>query len=160
MHVAFLDRDGTLVHEPEDGLVRPDDLRVLPGVYETLKELKANGYVLVMVTNQDFTKSPQHEPFFHETQEILLGLLREQGIVFDHVFLCPHSPTDGCPCRKPRTGMVDAFLRDNEIDKARSFVAGDREANDGGLAAGIGVRYVRVSGGKFPSYEELAGAGA
>lgn len=155
MKVAFIDRDGTLVYEPPDGLVRPDAVRILPGVLPALTFLKAHGYVLVMVTNQDFTKSADHEPFFHQTQKILIDQLAKEGILFDEIFLCPHSPTDGCGCRKPKTGMVDDFLQQNAIDLSQSFVLGDREENDGGLAKNLGVRFVKVEKGEFPAVEVL-----
>ncbi len=144
MKVAFIDRDGTLVFEPKDGLVRPDDLRILPGVIEGLKALKAAGYTIVMVTNQDFAKSADHAPFFDQTQIMLKDILKKEGIVFDQIFLCPHSPGAGCDCRKPKPGMVTKFLSENNIDKKASMVIGDRPEADGGLAENIGVRYVKV----------------
>lgn len=159
MRVAFLDRDGTLIFEPADGLVRPSEFRILPGVPEALLELKEAGYALVMVTNQDFTRPEDPQECFETTQRMLLAVLAEEGIAFDAIFLCPHPKDAGCPCRKPKTGMVDAFLRENDIDKSASFVVGDRPENDGGLAANIGVRYVRVGpNGAFPRAAEILAA--
>jgi imidazoleglycerol-phosphate dehydratase/histidinol-phosphatase len=156
MKVAFIDRDGTLVYEPKDGLVRPDDLRILPGVIDALKGLKAKGYQLVMVTNQDFTKTTDHSPFFDITQKMLIEQLAKEGVAFDTIFLCPHSPTDGCNCRKPKPGMVTQYLKDNLIDRKTSIMVGDREEADGGLAKAIGVRYVKVGpNGQFASIETL-----
>ena len=52
--VLFIDRDGTLVIEPEDQQVdRLDKVRFVPGVFAGLQALKAAGYRFVMVTNQD-----------------------------------------------------------------------------------------------------------
>lgn len=151
MHVAFLDRDGTLIHEPQDGLVRPEGFRVLPNVIEGLKSLKAQGYALVMITNQSFLGSSKRQQCFEDTQKMLFAALRAEGLVFDFVFLCPHSEEECCNCRKPKTGMVDAFLRTHEIDKARSIVVGDRESADGGFAKAIGVKFLKMeSNGTFP----------
>ncbi len=156
MKAAFIDRDGTLIYEPADGLVRPQDFRVLPGVYETLKALKLNGFTLVMVTNQHFKKSADHEPFFHETQEMLATVLRDHGLEFDYYFLCPHGIDENCTCRKPKTGMVDEFLKKHDIDLSKSVVIGDREENDGGLAKNLCVRYVKVGpNGNFATYQEV-----
>ncbi len=151
MDVAFFDRDGTLVYEPPDGLVRPEGFRVLPGVIEGLKTLKAQGYTLVMITNQSFYGDVSRIKCFEDTQELLFAALKAGGLAFDFVFLCPHSEGEGCNCRKPKTGMVDEFLREHEIDKERSVVVGDRESADGGFGKAIGVRFVKMeSNGIFP----------
>ncbi len=151
MHVAFLDRDGTLIFEPSDGLVCPEHFRVLPGVVEGLQFVRAKGFTLVMITNQSFYGDASRIRCFEQTQEMLFVALRALGLAFDFVFLCPHSEGEGCNCRKPKTGMVDEFLREHAIDKERSLVIGDRESADGGIAKAIGVRYVKMeSNGTFP----------
>lgn len=152
MHIAFLDRDGTLIYEPNDGLVRPEHFRVLSGVIEGLKSLKTQGFTLVMITNQSFYGDASRIRCFEETQEMLFAALKNAGLAFDFIFLCPHSEGEGCNCRKPKTGMVDQFLLEHTIDKVRSLVIGDRESADGGLAKAIGVRYIKMeSNGQFPS---------
>lgn len=153
MHVAFLDRDGTLIHEPPDGLARPESFQILPNVFEGLRALRAQGYALVMITNQRFSVLPEWQACFEETQRMLFAALKNEGLFFDEVFLCPHVDEDHCNCRKPKTGMVDRFLREHSIDKARSLVVGDRPSADGGIAAAIGVRYVAMQkNGAFPTF--------
>ena len=150
MKIAFLDRDGTLIYEPPDGLVRPEDFRMLPGVIDGLKKLRKDGFTIVMITNQDFNKM-RAEEYFGKTQDMLIATLEEEGVAFDHIFMCPHAEYENCACRKPRTGMVDEFLKMNVIDRSQSFVCGDRLKNDGGLATNLGVRYVAMaSNGQFP----------
>ena len=52
--ILFVDRDGTLIFEPEDFQVDLlSKIRLLPGVIQALTKLKDSGYLLVMVTNQD-----------------------------------------------------------------------------------------------------------
>ncbi len=57
---AFLDRDGTLIFEPQDTFQvdSVEKLRVLDGVINGLKELISLGYELLMVTNQDGLGTP------------------------------------------------------------------------------------------------------
>ena len=154
MKVTFLDRDGTLIYEPPDGLVQPEDFQILPGVIDTLRELQSHGHCLVMITNQDFSKGDRES--FDTTQEMLLREFDKAGITFDKLFVCPHSPEDNCSCRKPKTGMVDTFLQENTVDLSVSVVVGDRESADGGLAQNIGVRYYKMeSNGKFPTLKQL-----
>ena len=132
MKVAFVDRDGTLIFEPEDGLVRPEDYRILPGVIDGLKKLQDEGFVLAMVTNQNFLLGKYHEECFEKTQEMLIADLAEEGIEFDHIFLCPHAAEENCGCRKPKTGMVE-----------QSLMFGDRET-DREFAENIGVEFAKL----------------
>jgi imidazoleglycerol-phosphate dehydratase/histidinol-phosphatase len=143
--VLFIDRDGTLIEEPPDEQVdRLEKIRFLPGVIAALIELARAGFRFVMISNQDGlgTESfPRGD--FERCQAFILQLLRSQGIEFDAVFICPHLPGDGCECRKPRTGLLDDYLRRTAIDRERSAVIGDRDS-DLQLAANIGLRGLRV----------------
>src|SRR5688572_9167355 len=112
MKVAFLDRDGTLVYEPPlTKHVTVEDFRILPGAIEGLQKLRNEGYALVIVSNQ--AAAPRYdirEHNFWATQKRLEEELAKHDIQFDAVFVCLHLPIDHCPCRKPKTGMVDDFL--------------------------------------------------
>ena len=145
MKVAFIDRDGVLIFEPQDDF-QVDSLekyRILPDVIDGLKELIDQGYKLVMVTNQNGigTESFPEEDFLL-VQNKLLEDLRNEGIEFEKVFVCPHFAEDGCACRKPKTGMVDEFLKEIDLDKA-SFMIGDRDT-DLQFAENIGVRGFKI----------------
>jgi imidazoleglycerol-phosphate dehydratase/histidinol-phosphatase len=140
---AFIDRDGTLIYEPQDTFVvdSVDSLRILPGVFETLKYLQDQGYALVMVTNQDGlgTKSFPSR-IFNAVQEALMSRLKKHEINFDEVLICPHWPDDNCSCRKPKTGLVDRL---DDIDKASSVVIGDRQT-DIEFAKNLAVKAIKV----------------
>lgn len=143
--IAFLDRDGTLILEPADQQVdQLDKVALVPGVIPALLRLKEAGYEFVMVTNQDgLGTSSFPETDFRRVQDFLLDLFASQGITFSEVFVCPHTPADGCQCRKPRTGLLKTFLRTTSLDRERSFVAGDR-ATDIELAQNLGLEGVLI----------------
>jgi imidazoleglycerol-phosphate dehydratase/histidinol-phosphatase len=143
--VLFIDRDGTLVEEPGDEQVDSlAKIRLLPGVIPALLELKAAGYRFVLVSNQDGLGTETFpEPTFHEPQDFIRTLFASQGIDFDAEFFCPHRLADGCDCRKPKTGLLTEYLRDNPIDLEHSYVIGDRET-DLQLAANLGIAGLRV----------------
>ncbi len=141
----FIDRDGTLVEEPPDEQVDSlEKIRFLPGVFAALSELKRRGYRFVMVTNQDGLGTPSlPHADFEKPQEFILEAFRSQGIEFEAILVCPHFRTDGCACRKPKTGLVEEFLRGGSVDLAASAVIGDRDT-DLELATNMGVRGFRV----------------
>ncbi len=153
---AFLDRDGCLIFEPQDTyqIDSLNKLKILEGVIAGLQELKKRGYALIMISNQDglgTSSFPQNS--FDTPQEKMLNIFRDKGVIFDQIFICPHLPNDGCNCRKPKTGLVDEFLRNANIDKSLSFVCGDRDS-DRQFAKNIGIRFFRIeTNGNF--YEAI-----
>ena len=129
--IIFLDRDGTIIFEPEDFQVDAiAKVQLVPGVILSLSRLIDYGYALVMVTNQDGLGSNSFpETQFTEAHEYILDLFKSQGIEFKDVFICPHFETDNCDCRKPATGLITGFLAQNNIDPQRSYVIGDRDTD-------------------------------
>jgi imidazoleglycerol-phosphate dehydratase / histidinol-phosphatase len=144
--ILFLDRDGTLIEEPSDEQVDSlEKLRLLPDVIAALQELQRAGYRLVMVSNQDGLGSERYpQAQFERVQDFLLQLLASQGIAFDAVFICPHFADEQCECRKPRLGLVQRYLAEHSLDRARSAMIGDRET-DLQFAHELGIRGLRVS---------------
>lgn len=144
--VLFIDRDGTLIEEPDDFQVDAlQKIRLVRGVIPALLELRHHGYRFVMVSNQDGLGSeafPQAD--FDVCHAHTLQLFNSQDIHFDEIFICPHRPDDNCECRKPRTGLLTRYLAATDIDLAGSAVIGDR-ATDMELAGRIGVRGLLVN---------------
>jgi imidazoleglycerol-phosphate dehydratase/histidinol-phosphatase len=155
--ILFVDRDGTLIEEPADHQVDSlDKIRFMPGVFAALTELRQRGLRLVMVTNQDGLGTPSFpRPTFEAPHEFILQAFRSQGIEFDAVFVCPHFPADGCECRKPRTGLVQDFIRDADVDLEGSAMVGDRET-DLEFARNLGLRglLVRRNGSAAETWPE------
>ena len=144
--ILFIDRDGTLIHEPDDFQVDAlDKVRLVEDVIPSLLEIKDHGYSFVMVSNQDGLGTdafPQAD--FDAPQALTMDLFASQGIRFDEVFICPHLPEDQCDCRKPRTGLLTRYLAATAIDLASSAVIGDRQT-DMDLAGRIGVDGILVN---------------
>jgi imidazoleglycerol-phosphate dehydratase/histidinol-phosphatase len=117
----------------------------MPGVIPALLELKRAGFAFVVVTNQDGLGTPGFpRESFDIAHRFILDLFGSQGIEFEAVFLCPHFKREDCACRKPKLGMIQAFLDANEIDKSHSFMIGDRDT-DLEFAANLGVQGVRIT---------------
>ncbi len=140
--VLFIDRDGTLALEPGDfQLDSLEKLVFYPGVFTYLGRIaREMDYELVMVTNQDGlgTESFPEEDFW-PTHHFLLKCFENEGVKFHEVLIDKSFPADNAPTRKPRTGLLTAYLDDSKYDRSRSFVIGDR-LTDMELAKNLGSK--------------------
>jgi len=127
--VLFIDRDGTLALEPKDyQLDAIEKLEFYPEVFTYLRKIaKELDYELVMVTNQDGlgTKSFPEDTFW-PTHNFLLKAFENEGIQFDSIFIDKSLPAENATTRKPRTGLLTAYLDESKYDLQSSFVIGDR----------------------------------
>lgn len=137
----FVDRDGTIIKEPDDYQVDSlDKLALVEGVIPALLALQQAGWCLVMVSNQDgLGSSAFPQANFQPPHDLMLQILSSQGVYFDSIHICPHMPDAGCECRKPRTGLVADWLRREDWNRTDSYVIGDRET-DRQLAENMGLR--------------------
>ena len=119
--ILFVDRVGTLIEEPPDEQVDAlEKIRFMPDVFEAMRQAKAAGFRLAMVTNQDGLGTASFpKADFEGAHQFMLDAFSSQGIEFDAVFLCPHFPKDSCECRKPKTRLVEDYVRDRGMDAAR-----------------------------------------
>jgi D-glycero-D-manno-heptose 1,7-bisphosphate phosphatase len=147
---VFLDRDGTLNQAVvRDGQPFPpstaSELEIVPDAKEVLQELKAQGFKLLVVTNQpDVAKGITTRA---AVEEINRKLASELPV--DQIFVCYHQDRDGCDCRKPKPGMLLEGAREYDVDLAESFMVGDRW-RDVEAGQNAGCRTVFIDGG----YEE------
>ncbi len=138
--VLFLDRDGTLIIEPEDKQIDSfEKLELVEGVIPALLQLKAAGYEFVIVSNQDGLGTASN-PFenFQPPHDKMLSLFASQGIGFAAEHIDPHFESDDSPNRKPGIGMLLDYLKSGDLDLKDSWVIGDRET-DMQLAENMGI---------------------
>ncbi|MCS5710407.1 bifunctional histidinol-phosphatase/imidazoleglycerol-phosphate dehydratase HisB [Candidatus Berkiella aquae] len=155
--ILFIDRDGTLIVEPQDYQVDSlDKLTLLPGVISALLSFIDAGYRLVMVTNQDglgTTDYPEND--FNQVQKVLLNVFSSQGITFDAIRVCRHFEQDKCRCRKPEIGLVLDYLNSQKIDRENSYVIGDR-LTDLALADNMGIKGLQLGQGDNKTWQAIA----
>ena len=136
----FIDRDGTLIHEPEDYQVDAlDKVTWVDHVIPSLLKLKQAGYRFVMVSNQDGLGTDSFpEDTFWPAHKMIQQVLSSQGIEFEEELIDPTLPEDNAPTRKPGVGMVLHYLSNPDWDRERSWVIGDRRT-DLELAENMGI---------------------
>jgi D-glycero-D-manno-heptose 1,7-bisphosphate phosphatase len=124
---VFLDRDGVInrpvveagrPYPPPD----PGALELLPGVGDALARLKRAGFRLVVVTNQpDIARGTQRR----EVVDAMHARLAVE-LPIDEFRVCDHDDGDGCACRKPKPGLLEASAREARVLLSASFMVGDR----------------------------------
>lgn len=146
--ILFIDRDGTLIVEPEDEQIDSlEKLELIPGVIPALLELATAGYEFVIVSNQDGLGTESYPTEDYEIpQRKMMQLFESQGIQFSDVLIDPHFEHENAPTRKPNIGMVLDYLKSGELDLGDSWVIGDRET-DLQLAENMGIRGLRLGDG-------------
>ncbi|AWB25237.1 HAD family hydrolase [Methylobacterium currus] len=142
--LVFLDRDGTLIVE-RHYLGDPAGVTLEDGVAEGLHHLRGARARIAVVTNQSGIARGYFTPAAVAAvhAEVDRQLARE-GLHLDGWYLCPHGPQDGCRCRKPAPGLVEAACRDLACDPAGCFVIGDK-SSDVDLATRVGGTGILVS---------------
>lgn len=140
----FIDRDGTIIKEPADEQIDSlEKLEFVPGAISGLRSLMNRGYELVMVSNQDGLGTASFpEETFWPAHNRMLSTLEGEGVRFDDILIDRSFPADNAPTRKPRTGMLTAYLG-GDYDLATSFVIGDR-MTDIELARNLGARGILI----------------
>ncbi len=143
---VLLDRDGTLNIE-RHYISDPDLVELYPGAGAALRELRAKGFGLAVVTNQSGIARGLIRPDQLERVHARLAeLLEAEGVTLDGIYVCPHGPDSDCDCRKPRPGLVAQAVRDFGFAPADSFVIGDKGI-DIDLGRGVGAATVLVRSG-------------
>jgi|TARA_B110000495_G_scaffold6389_1_gene4757 imidazoleglycerol-phosphate dehydratase/histidinol-phosphatase len=128
--ILFIDRDGTLVEEPEldKQLDSFEKLCFFPGVFKYLNKIsKELDFELVMVTNQDGLGTDSFsEITFWPVQNFIINSFKNEEVGFFKIHIDKSFENENSNYRKPRTGMLTEYIEDINIDMQNSFVIGDR----------------------------------
>lgn len=146
----FIDRDGTLIIEPQDEQIDSlEKLEYLPKVFRNMHFIAKNlSYELVIVSNQDGLGTASYpEETFWPVHNKMLKAFENEGVVFNDILIDRHFPHDNAPTRKPGTGMMGKYM-DGAYDLANSFVIGDR-LTDIQLAKNLGAKSILINDGSL-----------
>ena len=135
---VFFDRDGVVTRAivREGRAYAPltlEDFVVLPEAVEAVSQVRRAGFLVIVVTNQpEIARGELSWSTLTAMHQHLRAL-----VPVDAIYVCPHDPTDGCNCHKPRPGLLEQAARQWNLDLSNSFLIGDRWRDMGaGRAAG------------------------
>lgn len=154
--ILFIDRDGTILVEPpiDYQIDKLEKFAFVDGALTSLSKIrKYTNFEFVMVSNQDGLGTQSFpEDRFWPYQNIMTQALKSVGVEFDDVLIDPSFEADNSPNRKPRTGMLQKYINNDNYDISQSLVIGDRPT-DVMLAKNLGCKAIYL--GSEPLGQEL-----
>lgn len=164
----LLDRDGVI--NVDHGYVHHcDRFEFIDGIFELCRAAAANGYRLIVVTNQaGIGRGYYSEHQFHRLTAWMCDRFLKEGAPIDKVYFSPFHPTKGVGkykkddiSRKPRPGRILLAQRDFDLDLANSILIGDKATDiEAGVAASVGTNILfskRPSKGLTSQPSEIIG---
>ena len=128
----FLDRDG-IINFDEGYVTSLKDFRILPGVFETVKQFQDKGYLLIIISNQGgVSRKLYKQENVEEIHEHLLNEFQKYGIKISEIYYCIHHPLSDsgkCICRKPDSLMLEKAIARFNVDKSKSYFIGDKDTD-------------------------------
>ncbi len=124
---VFLDRDGVVnkalvVNGKPYSPRLVEEVEIIPGVVQSVFELKNAGFEVIVVTNQpDIARKKITVEIIKEIHDFIR---KETGII--DFYFCPHDDIDNCQCRKPKVGLITQAAIDLKINLNQSYLVGDR----------------------------------
>lgn len=144
--VLFIDRDGTLIKEPEDEQIDSfEKLVFYPKVFTYLSKIaKELDFEIVMITNQDGLGTNVYpENTFWPVHNFIIQSFENEGVIFKEQFIDRTFAKDNAPTRKPNTGLLTKYFTE-DYDLENSYVIGDR-LTDIELAKNLGSKGVFIN---------------
>ena len=127
---VFLDRDGVINKNKDDYVKNISELEIFPFISESIKKLQSVGFKIIVITNQSaINRGLMTETHLNKIHEKIQSFLIQHNTKIDYFYYCPHTPTENCSCRKPKTGLLLKAIDDFSIDINNSWFIGDRDSD-------------------------------
>ena len=148
MPLLVLDRYGVINEDSEDYIRSLADWHPIPGSIAAIADLSRAGFTIVIATNQSgLSRGLFNLGDLEAIHGKMSELVEEQGGQIAGVFYCPHLPQEGCSCRKPATGLLEAIETELGESPRGAIFIGD-SLKDLQAARAYGCQPVLVKTGK------------
>ena len=156
----FLDRDGVL-NVDKGYVARVEDLEWVEGAMDCVRNFRARGWFVFVVTNQTGIAQGLYSMADMEAVHAhLISRFAEQGADIDRIYHCADHPDGTVPAyarenidRKPGPGMLLRAMADFPVRREASFLIGDKQTDiDAAHAAGVGG--FLFTGGNLANFAE------
>jgi len=124
--VVFLDRDGVINRDSPNYIKSWAEFEFLPGSIEAIKTFTNNGFTTIIISNQSaINRNLMPMKKLDYIHQMMKKTVKSQGGEIKDIFFCPHTPEDGCDCRKPKPGLIFTAQKIYKIDLSTSTMIGD-----------------------------------
>ncbi len=129
--LVLLDRDGVLSDNGLGHVHNYRSFRTVPGISKCLKKLALEDFRIGIVTNQpDISRGLLKRSELKKMNDDLASKAMAAGIKSRNftIKVCPHTGEEGCPCRKPKAGLIKETVRHFglNLEKTRFYMIGDK----------------------------------
>lgn len=158
LKLVVMGRDGVLNRFRSEHVAQPDEWEPIPGALEAVARLNHAGWRVVIATNQPGLGTGLLDMSGLNAVHMRMNeMLARQGGRIDAVFICPHTPEDGCDCRKPAPGLLHKISERFGVDLPTVLVLGDTLRDlQAARAAGSEPHLVRTGRAEHLTDEEIA----
>ena len=127
MKLIILDRDGVINVDREHGIQSPEEWHPIDGSLEAIATLHGAGYTIAIATNQaGIAKGLYTQDTLQAVHAKLHRFVEAAGGKMTTIHHCPHDPNEGCPCRKPKPGLLHAIATSLKANLENVPMIGDR----------------------------------
>ncbi|PCI65448.1 MAG: D-glycero-beta-D-manno-heptose-1,7-bisphosphate 7-phosphatase [Piscirickettsiaceae bacterium] len=163
----ILDRDGVINRDSDEYVKNTDEWIAIENSIGAIAQLHKAGFRVFVATNQSGVGRGFYSvATLHDMHRKMLDLVEEAGGKITDIAFCPHTPDDGCYCRKPKPGLYLDLAKKHDIQLNQSMVIGD-SLRDLQAATTVGAKPMLVLTGKgkitlqkhpdntYPTFENL-----
>jgi len=126
VRLVLLDRDGTITQEIGHDIVKPDDVRLIPGADAAIAHLNRSSIKVAVCSNQEAVGRGELDlETLAKINERLRQLLAAGGARLDAIYDCNDDPAHPKHRHKPSPGLLEEAMRDFDADPALTPMIGD-----------------------------------
>lgn len=153
---VFLDRDGVICRERADYVKSVEEFEFLPGALDAVRILTSLRLPIVVITNQSLVgRGIVSDAKLRQIHRHMVSAISRHGGEITGVLYCPHRPTDGCGCRKPKPGLFDKASKRFGILVQGSWFIGN-QLTDEEAGKSVGCRTVIIPTNSPTAFLEAA----